>query len=180
MRKAEELKILDKITELIASAGKDSYIGMTFAGVPEICRQNIENDFGNCPVEDLDAMRKRFNNEVRMHDQCKQMLSDAQNIAVKAVDERDALKARVTELEREVEQTKEYRASAEKTMDDMQEEITEWKNKFSDAQILADEANRHLCEVARNLSIAEDDIKAKDIEILRLKAEIYDLRKERE
>ena len=59
MTKAEELKILEAIEGLILEAGPDSYIRMTFAGVPEICRRNIEDDFGNIPVQDLEEERKR-------------------------------------------------------------------------------------------------------------------------
>jgi len=59
MTKAEELKLLDKIDGLIKSAGEDSYIAMTFKGVVEIARSNIENDFGDTPVEDLAAARKK-------------------------------------------------------------------------------------------------------------------------
>lgn len=60
MTKAEELKVLDKIEALIKSAGDDSYIEMTFKGIVDIARGNIENDFGNSPVEDLETMRKNF------------------------------------------------------------------------------------------------------------------------
>lgn len=60
MTKSEELKVLDKIEALIKSAGADSYIAGTFAGIVEICRDNIENDFGNHPVEDLAAARKKM------------------------------------------------------------------------------------------------------------------------
>ncbi len=84
MTKAEELKVLDKIEALIKSAGEDSYIGPTFAGIVEICRSNIENDFGDHPLEDLEAARKKA-----------AMLDD---IAHKALAERDSLKADFDEL----------------------------------------------------------------------------------
>ena len=59
MTKAEEMKLLDKIGELIKSAGDDSYIAMTFSGIVEIARSNIANDFGDSPAIDLaDARRK--------------------------------------------------------------------------------------------------------------------------
>lgn len=58
MTKSEELKLLGKIVELIDGAGADSYIGMTFAGVPDVCRRNIENDFGDMPVFDGNAYRE--------------------------------------------------------------------------------------------------------------------------
>lgn len=58
MTKKQELEILAKIQALIESAGADSYIGMTFAGIVDVCRDNIENDFGACPVEDLKEVMK--------------------------------------------------------------------------------------------------------------------------
>lgn len=79
MTKAEELKILDKIEALIKSAGADSYIGPTFAGIVEICRSNIENDFGDHPLEDLESARKKA--------------VDLAKIAMDITDERDKLKA---------------------------------------------------------------------------------------
>lgn len=77
MTKAQELKTLDQIEKLIQSAGSDSYIGMTFAGIVGICRSNIENDFGDAPVSDLEVARKKV-----------KMLDD---ITHKALAERDKL-----------------------------------------------------------------------------------------
>lgn len=77
MTKAEELKTLEKIEKLIQSAGDDSYITMTFAGIVDICRSNITNDFGDAPVKDLEEARHRA-----------EMLDD---IAHKALGERDKL-----------------------------------------------------------------------------------------
>ena len=59
MTKAEELKLLEQIEELILSAGTDSYIHDTFAGIVNICRNNIVNDFGDHPVQDLEIERER-------------------------------------------------------------------------------------------------------------------------
>lgn len=84
MTKAEELKILEKIEALIKSAGEDSYIGPTFAGIVEVCRENIENDFGNHPLEDLKIARERA-----------EMLDD---IAHQAMTECDKLKEDFDEL----------------------------------------------------------------------------------
>lgn len=60
MTKAEELKVLEKIDALIKSAGEDSYIAMTFAGIVDVARTNIENDWGEAPVEDLAAAREKI------------------------------------------------------------------------------------------------------------------------
>lgn len=77
MTKAEELKILSQIESLIKKAGDDTYIALTFAGIVDICRSNIENDFGDAPVRDLEEARQRA-----------KMLDD---IAHKALAERDKL-----------------------------------------------------------------------------------------
>lgn len=84
MTKQEELKVLEKIEKLIKSAGEDSYIAMTFKGVVDIAKSNIENDFGDAPVEDLEAARKKA--------------ESLDGIAKAAFAERDKLKADFDEL----------------------------------------------------------------------------------
>jgi len=149
MTKAEEIKLLAEIDRLIKSAGDDSYIHDTFAGIVAVCYGNIVDDFGNHPVQDLEEMRKR----------CEGMAE---------------------------------------TIDNLNEEVTEWKNKYSDTvqhyeEIIA-ELNRKNGELTlsadaweKNAHEAGDlycelekECAEKDMEIMRLKAEIYDLRKERE
>lgn len=99
MTKAEELKILEAIEGLILEAGPDSYIRMTFAGVPEICKRNIEDDFGNIPVQDLEDARNLLHAEERRHDETKRQLAEAQKIAKDAMDQRDKLLAERDEWE---------------------------------------------------------------------------------
>ena len=101
MTKAEELKILESIEGLILETGPDSYIRMTFAGVPEICRRNIEDDFGDIPVQDLDDVRTQLSAEQRRHDETKRMLADAQKMCKEAMDNADELKKQVAELKDE-------------------------------------------------------------------------------
>lgn len=98
MTKAEELKILEAIEGLILEAGPDSYIRMTFAGVPEICRRNIEDDFGNIPVQDLEDARNLLHAEERRHDETKRMLADAQKMCKAAMDENDRFRKMIEEL----------------------------------------------------------------------------------
>ena len=100
MTKAEELKILEAIEGLILEAGPDSYIAMTFAGVPEICRRNIEDDFGNIPVQDAEDARNLLLAEERRHDETKRQLAEAQKIAKDAMDQRDKLLAERDEWEK--------------------------------------------------------------------------------
>ena len=100
MTKAEELKILEAIEGLILEAGPDSYIRMTFAGVPEICRRNIEDDFGDIPVQDLDDVRKLLDAEQRRHDETKRMLADSQKMCKEALDENEGLRKLADEWEK--------------------------------------------------------------------------------
>ena len=125
MTKAEELKLLEQIDGLINSAGADSYICDTFAGIVEVCRENIRNDWGIHPVEDSRIYLDQKNAEIRMHDETKRMLANAQSIASKAIDERDKYAVQVAELRKELEQVRkdfaEYRESTE-TFEDKQED----------------------------------------------------------
>ena len=100
MTKQEELKILEAIEGLILEAGPDSYIRMTFAGVPEICRRNIEDDFGDIPVQDLDDVRKLLDAEQRRHDETKRMLADSQKMCKEALDENEGLRKLADEWEK--------------------------------------------------------------------------------
>lgn len=87
MTKAEELKLLEKIDALVKSADAGDYIPMTFAGIVEVCKRNIEDDFGDSPVEDCANMRFALDAERRMHDETKRMLAEAQNMCKEAMEE---------------------------------------------------------------------------------------------
>ena len=99
MTKQKELELLEKIDALIKSADAGDYIPMTFAGIVEVCRRNIEDDFGGSPVEDCANMRVALDAEHRMHDETKRMLAEAQNMCAKAMDERDELRVKLKEAE---------------------------------------------------------------------------------
>lgn len=179
MTKAEELKLLEKIEELLRSADADSYIASTFAGVSEVCRNNIVNDFGDSPVQDWEEMRNMLCAERVAHDETKHLLADAQNIGSKAIEERDELRIKLKDA-------KEYRKSTDKTIDDMIdkiEELTEERDCFKEnAEGLQDLYDRSQEEavnaIRQNNHYEKFVIPEKDAEIMRLKAEIYDLRKE--
>lgn len=86
MTKAEELKLLAQIDALIKSADVGDYIPMTFAGIVDVCRNNIENDFGIIPVQDMETYLEARDAEIRAHDQTKKMLNETQK-ALKASEE---------------------------------------------------------------------------------------------
>lgn len=58
MTKAQEREALQRIRNIIADAGPDSYIGMAFAGCCEIAADNIENDFGNSLKDELERVKR--------------------------------------------------------------------------------------------------------------------------
>ena len=99
MTKAEELKLLDQIDALIKSADAGDYIPMTFAGIVEVCRRNIENDFGDSPVQDLAIERDRFSAERVAHGETKHQLAEAQKMCKEALDENERLRKLADEWE---------------------------------------------------------------------------------
>jgi len=127
MTKAEELKILEAIEGLILEAGPDSYIRMTFAGVPEICRRNIEDDFGDIPVQDLDDVRKLLDAEQRRHDETKRMLAESQKMCKDALDENDRLRKLADEWENNAHDAGELYCKLEDECAEMTAEIRKLK-----------------------------------------------------
>ena len=127
MLKAEELKILEQIEKLIDHAGADSYIRMTFAGVPEICRRNIEDDFGDIPVQDLEDVRKLLDAEQRRHDETKRMLADSQKMCKDALDENELLRKTADELEKNAHDAGEMYCKLEDECAEMTAEIRKLK-----------------------------------------------------
>ena len=116
MTKAEELKILEAIEELILEAGPDSYIRRTFAGIPEICKQNIESDFWISPVEELDEERERH------------MKADVEhgNRLLNVERERDILRQAVENKDAEI-------ATLNHLLDSMRKTADEWEQNAHDA-----------------------------------------------
>ena len=151
MLQAEELKILEQIEKLIEHAGADSYIGLTFAGVPELCRRNIENDFGNFPVEDLRLERERNANMMKASAEHGKVLLGVEH-------ERDCLRDQIKQKDAEILKLNSLLESAEKVAD-------EW------------EKNAH--EAGELYSELEEEISTQNKEIIRLRAEIVRMKLER-
>lgn len=75
MTKLEELNLLEQIDALIKSANEGDYIPMTFAGIVNVCRNNIENDFGVIPVQDMETYLEARDAEIRAHEETKRLLA---------------------------------------------------------------------------------------------------------
>jgi chromosome segregation ATPase len=151
MLKAEELKIVDQIERLIDHAGEESYIAETFSGICDICRRNIQDDAYNRPVLDLQNLREKYDEDMRKKDiECGEML-------------------RKLEHENNV----------------LQEKLTNAESSLLDYKTLCQKQSEKISEMQEGLDVCTDtmDQDEKDIaelqnEIVRLKEEIYDLRRE--
>lgn len=147
MTKQEEKKILEQIEKLIESAGQDSYIRLTFAGVPEVCKRNIEDDFANCPVADLEEERKRN------AEQCRKNEAEVAGRLRKLEHENNALEEN---LRKTADQLEQYKA----IVHGQSEKITQ--------------LSEELCTAAETLEARTKLLDEKNAEILALKAKLYD------
>ena len=169
MTKAEELKLLEQIAELIKSAGEDSYICMTFDGITDVCRSNIENDFGNQPVRDLADERMMRVAVEREAEMAKKNVDSLQKMCDECLSEVEELRKRNGALELDC-----------KGMEKRITELTDERDAMTDSAEGLREILEKSEEEATNASRMNNEYKEivaeKDMEILRLKAEIYDLR----
>ena len=155
MTKAEERKVLAQIVALIDSTPADSYISMAFRGVPEYAERNIADNAGYNPVDERNMWEQR------------------------AYEKDCELQKLRAEFEQAKQDNREYRASTDKVIDDMDEELTMWKNKHTDSvehyEKIISENNGKIAEMRRDIAGCEECNKELRNEIIRLKAEIYDL-----
>ena len=123
MTKAEELAVLGKIEKLIAETGNYSYIAMTFAGICDVCKSNIQNDFGDSPVTDLKELRESHIAEIRMHEETKRMLAESQMMCRKTMDENEHLRKLSAEWEQNAHDAGEMYCELEKEIVEQNAEI---------------------------------------------------------
>ena len=63
--KEQERKTLEKIKQMVAELGENSYLAAAFTGAFELAEQNIENDWGITTQEYIDRAIKADENENR-------------------------------------------------------------------------------------------------------------------
>lgn len=63
--KEQERKTLEKIKQMVAELGENSYLAAAFTGAFELAEQNIENDWGLTTQEYIDRAIKADENENR-------------------------------------------------------------------------------------------------------------------
>ena len=154
--KDAELDQLKKIKALIEETEPGSYIRMAFAGCVAMAEKNIALDYGDSYPDIIDR---------------KDVEISEYKIRIKSMQDR------INDLSQQVKDAREYRESTESVIDKMDDEITKWKNSYCDAVAECRERQKEAAEMYAEL---DKECGEKDVEIMRLKAEIYDLRKEME
>ena len=148
--KDEEREQLRKIAALIEETEPNSYIRFAFAGCVRIAEENIDNDFANSYPDMLDHKDK----------------------------EMESLSRSLSDKERELEQMREVASKAVERCHDYEKELTA---KDAEIEKLGHMIDGKVAECERRSNECVDGIREvltkKDVEIMRLKAEIYDLRK---
>lgn len=149
--KEQETEQLRKISNLIEETEEGSYIRMAFAGCVKMAAENIEYDWGNSY---LDTIQYKDQEIARLGRECDRLNKEWEKMhrtASDALIEIDKLKA----------ECKDAYAMA----DNNGEQAEEWE--------------KHAHELSAMYTELEQKSLAKDAEIMRLKAEIYDLVHER-
>lgn len=150
--KEREYEALNRIKEIVASLGEGSYVEAAFDGAFEIAEENIENDFA-CSLRD------------RWEGRCK--------TAEKKVEEYTKANAALKEQIRRLE-TGEKERTAEKVrvIDEHARYIDELERRESELKSKLAELEKDY-EAAR--AAAREITEKKDLEILQLKAKLYDM-----
>lgn len=151
--KDQERKTLEQIRKMVEGLGESSYIAAAFEGCFEVAEENIDNDFA-CNAMDRAAGRAK--------DAAMKVLNEERAAAKKAADTA-AEQIRFLNVQ--------YTDAKEMWNKQLQEETkktAEWKK---EADQMQGAINEQLVENAK-LQKALDD---KDIEIMKLKAKLYDL-----
>lgn len=112
--KQQELEALEKIREIVAELGPDSYIATAFEGCFEVARSNIENDFA-------DSMKARWQDADRKLNEASGTIED--------------LRTKLAESEKDYETA---HVTAQQIAEEKDAEIASIKNELINASKMAD------------------------------------------
>lgn len=155
MTKEQELKTLEQIKKILAGTDADSYVRIAFQGCVQAAAENIENDWACSPLERAITAESRVekleaaNNELR--NKIKEMDKSHEQFATAVKDEHEKLMNDYQKVIGYSNEVEDRLAAATEQAEDMDMQLTEMKAKY------------------------EADMKAKDTEIMMLKAKLYDL-----
>lgn len=156
--KDAEREQLRKIAELIDETEPGSYIRMSFSGIIAMCEQNIAEDACNNMPDRLEIREKRI---AELEAQLRNKDSECGNKILKLEYEIDTLDAETEKLMGQIADRDLLIESKDRQIADLRKQAEEWEQNSHDAGDLYAELEQECAE--------------KDAEIIRLKAEIYDL-----
>jgi len=99
--KEQERKALEKIKEIVAELGGDSYVGTALKGCFEIAEQNIENDWGCSLRDDIDDLLKVCDQRLKEIIELKREIDTLKSMHASACDRATELSERVRRAEDE-------------------------------------------------------------------------------
>ena len=151
--KDEEMKALRKIRDIVEKLGSDSYLAISTEGFWGMAEANILNDMGDSVITLVEANRKA-NEEVRVLErQFKEMSKDYENALAIITTDKEKMDAYWKQLE-------DAYADKKRTTDNLQGIIDGLDVKLGDTMKELEELRA-----------------SKGLEIMKLKAEVYDLKK---
>lgn len=145
--KQQEIEAMNKIKDIVAGLGVDSYIGTAMDGVWEIMEENIENDFAI-------SVRDKLNSK------------DKDIVAVK--NERAKLQFEIQSVDSALKFT-------EKSLSDAKQEIKLMKEAMdANERTIHEQSNEISTLHGENADVVTENARLKE-EIIHLKAKLYDL-----
>lgn len=148
--KAQEKEALGKIQKIVTALGPDSYLELAFDGVFELALENIENDFGNS---------------------CGWYISQYHKLT-------DELKKVRTEFECKEKKLCDIQAAAEKEFKDRLGEkdriIARLDDEIRDMELSRTETAGRSAAAGAHIQELESKLKSAELEIIRLKAKLFD------
>lgn len=159
--KDAEREQLQKIAALIEETEPGSYIRLAFAGCVKIAEENIQFDFGTSYPDMIAYKDKEL---IAAQKRIEELRNKADAAEGRANLQKDRAEGAIKKMDQ-------MQTFIEKNFGELNEQIIEWKNKYSYA----------VNDYERCLKEMQDKLNAKtsseELEIMRLKAEIYDLMK---
>lgn len=148
---------VDKIEALIEETDNGSYIRMAFAGCAEMARENIEFDIGNSFPDLLDTKTKEVAELKRI------IAENEREFAKRDTEHGKVLKS--VEYDRDT--TRQYAEQLESRIADLEHLLESHKQ-------VAKNMSEQMKELQDGIADLQEKVEKRDMEILRLKAEIYD------
>ena len=169
--KEQERKALEKIRKIVAELGENSYVGIAFDGAFELAEENISDDYGNSTRWYIDYYNKYDPNMNIMKKQLKQRDADC-----------DAYKAQYEDMKEldikhwtELQEVKEELAAVKEKNLELTTKLEEAEGRADEFHEKAVDSGTWGIEQWNKLQASEKKVEELELEIMKLKARLFDL-----